>query len=154
MPITTATPLTFSLGKVVRLPGGKTDAEMLMMAEIGLTHAKGKLLAMFDQTITNLSKLAQQGGDPEAVYRQALVISGLGAVVGHERVGRAGFLLCDWVKIAGGDPPAFQRGLALHVGAISLLRQAVARNETQVQVLSALETLARNHLEKAPSQAA
>lgn len=135
---------TYRLSQLVKLPGGRSDAELLGRAEGKLAALKLQMLAPFDLALTELGEMAAlPAAAPTDVYRKALIISELGVVVGHERVARASFLLCDWIELAAANPVALQRGIKLHVNAMRALRREATMSAEQVALLSGLEALAQ-----------
>lgn len=135
---------TYKLSKIVRLPGGRSDAELLERAAVKLGTLKVKMLGPFDTALDDLAKLAA-APEPDfgALYRRALVVSELGALVGHAVVGRASFLLCDWLDLAKGAPAACRRGALLHVEAMRALRRETTPSSEQVALIKGLEMLAQ-----------
>lgn len=136
-------PRTYKLATVVLQPGGRSDAELLERADATLSAMKTKMLGPFDAALEELAEMAATSAPgPDDVYRRALVVSELGPLVGYAQVGRASFLLCDWLELAANNPAALQRGLRLHVDAMRALRRETTPSSEQTALVKALELMA------------
>ena len=137
-------PGTYRLSSLVRMPGGRTLAELLSRADANLASVKDETLARLDAAMASLKHQAAAGRiDVMDAHQAAMVVSELGATAGYAPVGSAAQLLCDWIELASEKEAALRMGMALHVDAMAALRRAPPGSKDGGALLGGLKDLAR-----------
>ena len=137
-------PVQYRLSTIARRPGGRSDAEMLERASAGVATVHAQSLDALDNALSDLNHaVIGQTADLDAIYRAAIGINEIAALVGFETLGRAAFGLCNLVaRQRLGDIPAFKTAAGLHFDTMKLLRsQPDMPLQAQETLLTGLKAL-------------
>jgi hypothetical protein len=129
---------TNRLADMIRVPGGKTVERALADGQAAVEQYRPVVIEDIDARIARLEALtAETAADGEAVYADALGVIEHAGLFGLEAVGRAAYSLCELVERLRARSLWDAESVAVHVGAIRLLRGMADQNGPESRALLA-----------------